>query len=175
MTRKRLSDVLRDELENNPTDTSSTPDSELGADDQPPAASRSRRSNTLTKADLESMIEELKTNLTASQSSEAQLTQKVTLLQKELDAQKDLMQKLKADLKEAEQYQSKFAHAEETIRQLTAASALSNQATPKTTPEIDYRSQRLLLKKLPEHAIDHSVQPRAMAQKLTNADIGWVD
>ncbi len=175
MTKKRLSDLLRDEVQNHP-DQADTPNATAeAAKSQPSSVSRTRRSNP-TKADLEMMLEDLKTELAASQAQETELQETLTTLKQELTEQKNLVKKLQADLKEAEEYRSKFAHAEETIRQLTAvAPAVENKTVPETAPEIDYRSQRMLLKKLPEHSIDHSVQPRAMSQKLTNADIGWVD
>lgn len=198
MVKKDLGDLLREEVQKNSSaDTNlgeqmSQEDNSLAeteaADDT--NNHRAKRAN-LTKADLEALVNDLRAALEESQKYSNSLEQKVADLQSDLQTQKASVQKLKAELKEAEQNNSEIKtlrsevgkidkikaeleDAKNFILQLSETNTKSSKkpatASKQSQQIVPSRSGEVLT--TPSDRVIHSHLP---STTLTNSDIGWVD
>src|ERR671933_1104083 len=115
MTKKRITDLLRQEAQKLP-DAEGTPVIEVTAEEVPeqdaeaeeelstnmPNNSGARRTN-LTKADLEATVTQLRSALEQAQQKESSLQQQIADVQSDLDEQKTFVQKLQKELEKANQ------------------------------------------------------------------------
>ncbi|MFE4105860.1 hypothetical protein [Almyronema epifaneia] len=137
MTKKRLSDLLREEVDK-PEETAAAQSAEAAtssAESQPPpaqpasqaagetqATSRSSRSRGPTKADLEKRVSELETALAEARDRETDITQRTEGLKSDLSKQQTLIFQLKEKLEKSE------AAAKETTQQLDETTQALSEA-----------------------------------------------
>ena len=185
-TKKRLSDLLREEAQNSlseaeaiqeaaleplepPTLSKTEP---LHAPEQPsPLNTASPAKRVPTKAELETTVSELREALNESHGKENSLRQQIADLKSDLQEQKILLQKLLAELEPTNQIKAELEQAKKVILQLLADSS-------KNTPEVntqrkekeDSRSKNSALKKLPHT----SIQPTSSGE-VFEQNVGWFD
>lgn len=123
MSRKELSDLVREELQK-PAEPDGSDSGNAGAADH--AETHASRSKRLTKADLEVMIQELQAGLQAAETKEASLQQQIGELRQALEQQEqpsksaddaEVVPKLKAELETAKQDALLLAEANEKLNQ----------------------------------------------------------
>jgi len=180
MAKKRLVDLLREEAQKAPEAENETvqrrqetveqaPDLEIEAVQEnlsaheleidtttsSPALARSRRTGP-TKAELEITVAELREVVQEAQCEEAYLQQRSEDLQSALEEQKTLVAKLQAELDQAKK----------VILQLSDTNGKTTQEkAPKS-------SQKIALRKAP----DHTIQPNSSPDMFSNkGGIGWAD
>lgn len=141
MTKKRLSDLLREEVEkpseaeleqtqqvvqaqpeapNNATDAETLKELSMTTSENTPEKATTRKSHP-TKADLESTITEMEAALQEGEEREVALKQQVADLQAELKKQKDFVQKLQEYLEQATQLKTELEQARKAATQLEEA------------------------------------------------------
>jgi len=195
MTKKRLSDLLRAEVQKSPdleteagqeipsdqpleSDTA-LPELEISPEitEEPSAMNisedlRNKRTGT-TKADLEATVAELKEALYKAQSRENSLQQQIIDLQSNLQTQNKLVQDAQKELEQVNVLKAEFEQAKELILKLSETNSKkpSEGITPSRQGDDSLRSQKLSLKKLPYHVIHLPAE----ISKLSDNDIGWVD
>ena len=191
MTKKSLADLLREEAQQPPApeveaiqeaaSEALEPGSTLSetepineTTDEPPqvntAATRAKRMPT--KAELEATVSELSEALQAAHRKESSLQQQIADLQSDLQEQKILLQKQIAELEPTKQIKAELEQAKKVILQLSELNSKNTQEanTPKKENK-DLKSQKLGLKKLPNHLI----QPDSPSGKAFERSVGWFD
>ena len=198
MTKKRLSDLLRAEVQKSPdleteagqeipsdqpleSDTA-LPELEISPEitEEPSAMNtsedlRNKRTGT-TKADLEATVAELKEALYKAQSRENSLQQQIIDLQSSLQTQNKLVQDAQKELEQVNVLKAEFEQAKELILKLSETNSKKpsegiTPSTPSRQGDDSLKSQKLSLKKLPYHVIHLPAE----ISKLSDNDIGWVD
>lgn len=197
MAKKDLGDLLREEVQKNSSaDTNigeqmSQEDNSLAETEAADDTNNHRAKRALTKADLEALVNDLRAALEESQKYSNSLEQKVADLQSDLQTQKASVQKLKAELKEAEQNSSEIKtlrsevgkidkikaeleDAKNFILQLSETNTKSSKkpATPSKQSQQIVPSKSKEILTTPTDRVIHSHLP---STTLTNSDIGWVD
>lgn len=197
MAKKDLGDLLREEVQKNSSaDTNlgeqmSQEDNSLAETEAADDTNNHRAKRALTKADLEALVNDLRAALEESQKYSNSLEQKVADLQSDLQTQKASVQKLKAELKEAEQNSSEITtlrsevgkidkikaeleDAKNFILQLSETNTKSSKkpATPSKQSQQIVPSKSNEVLTTPTDRVIHSHLP---STTLTNSDIGWVD
>ena len=163
--------------ETEPTTSYETTDEPSPLDTAAPRAKR-----IPTKAELEITVSQLREALNESHRKENSLRQQVADLQSDLQDQKILLQKLLAELEQTSQIKAELEQAKKVILQLVDDSSKTTQEAntrSKTTQEAntpkkenkDLRSQKLALKKLPQH----SIQPDSPSGQTFERNVGWFD
>jgi chromosome segregation ATPase len=195
MNKKRLSDLLRAEVQKSPdleteagqeipsdqhleSDTA-LPELEISPEitEEPSAMNisedlRNKRTGT-TKAELEATVAELKEALYKAQSRENSLQKQIIDLQSSLQTQNKLVQDAQKELEQVNVLKAEFEQAKELILKLSETNSKKpSEAITSSRPGDDsLRSQKLSLKKLPYHVIHLPAE----ISKLSDNDIGWVD
>lgn len=195
MVKKDLGELLREEVQKNSAEDTSQGSTDSGEQmsQEDNSNNRAKRTN-LTKADLEALVNELRAALEENQKYSNSLEQKIAELQSDLQTQKSSVQKLKAEIKEAERHDSEITNlrsevnkidkikaeledAKKLILQLSevnnkSSSSSKKPATPSKQSQqiVPARSGEILT--TPTDKVIHSHLP---STNLTNADIGWVD
>lgn len=208
-SRKRLSDLLREEAKRSPdanaaaeeqsaqTSASSTKGGTRSKSAKPSDTEADAPADTAAETgdvseaiaatpspaqvELESALEELRSQLQSAKAQEGVLQRQIESLQADLSEQQALMQKLKADLEHSSQLKNELEEARNVILRLSELNTkLEGQvraatAPPPPTPKSEVRH-------IPEHtqielrrAMQHPVLPVPPSTMLTNDDIGWVD
>jgi chromosome segregation ATPase len=196
MTKKRLADLLQEETQKSPdleTDIIQEPAPDQPSEPDPTvseaeplyetteepspvkmSASPQAKRTSPTKAELETTVTELREALQAAKGKEDFLQQQITDLQSDLHEQKILVQKLQAELGQTNEIKAEFEQAKKVILQLSEASSKPTQEVNTRKKENkDFSSQKLALKKLPQHSIEPKLN--SPSSKVSNADIGWFD
>lgn len=191
MTKKSLTDLLREEaqkspapeaeaieeaasepLEPNPTQSETEPIYETTNEPSQGNTAAPRAKRIPTKAELETTVSELSEALQAAHRKENSLQQQIANLQSDLQEQKILLQKLQADLEPTNQIKAELEQARKVILQLLESSSKTTQETNTTKKENkDTSSQKLGLKKLPQH----SIQPDSPSGETFERNVGWFD
>ena len=206
MTKKRLADLIQEEAQK-PGDSDeatqeATPEQTLEPDaslsdtelsdettadettaELPPVntstPSRAKRTN-LTKAELETTLAELRDALQAAHQKENFLQQQIAGLKSDFQEQNKLVQKLQAEVEQADRVKAELEQAKKVILQLAEANSkviqdvnTSKQQEVNTSKQADesFRFQKSGLKKIPYS----SIQPNLPSSKIPDKDIGWVD
>ncbi|MEB3268183.1 MAG: hypothetical protein VKJ09_06565 [Leptolyngbya sp.] len=204
MTKKNLSDLLREEAGTPPPQSA---DSSPAAQAKP-ATSRSARRPT--KADLEQQVTELTTALAAATTREQDLQTQLTGLQADLASQQERLFELKDRLEQAAattqekeaalaKATAELAEAKQVILKMTAAPvapappspvapppvAPAPAAVPPAAPPAETRAplsvrmaspmRRGAARGIPEYAIQRGDKPQVKNTMLSDEDIGWVD
>ena len=181
MTRKRLSDLVREEVDREST---------TGADSQPQVdASKETVSTTettklpsrkttnlsrLTKAQLEVKINELTSALTTAQQQESSLQNQLESLESELHTQKGIVQTLQTQQKESKELETELEEQKQLVQKLYAQ--LQQVELEQQEASSAVTSQELSLSKPPSYAIQRRPISRSQpAPPLSNEEIGWFD
>ncbi|MGH2413408.1 MAG: hypothetical protein ACRDEA_06900 [Microcystaceae cyanobacterium] len=198
MTKKRLSDLLREEAQKVPeseaTATDSTEPEEANPSAKTPATSnRSRKT-----------IKELTTELEAAREHANSLQEKVTELESELAKQKTLIKKLQTQSEQTEQLQATLEEQKilvsklyAELQQVEAAKSqieVQKQQIEKLSAELEKAQQEPLLQEEPEPveslklALKNNssnklalrlsgrfIASEQSSTRLSNEDIGWFD
>ncbi|KJH72824.1 hypothetical protein [Aliterella atlantica] len=197
MAKKDLGDLLREEVQKNSSadinlgEQMSQEDNSIAETEAADDTNNHRAKRALTKADLEALVNDLRAALEESQKYSNSLEQKVADLQSDLQTQKASVQKLKAELKEAEQNSSEIKtlrsevgkidkikaeleDAKNFILQLSETNTKSSKkpATPSKQSQQIVPSKSNEVLTTPTDKVIHSHLP---STTLTNSDIGWVD
>lgn len=195
MTKKRLVDLLQEEAQKSPSPSPETEAIQEAAPDQPlepdttlsetepldettappsvdTATALHAKRTGLTKAELETTVIELREAVQAAYGKENSLQQQIANLQSDLQEQKILVQKLQATLEQTNQIKAELEQARTVILQLSEANSKTTQKAD--TPKKENKgtsSQRLGLKKLPQH----SIQPDSTSGETFERNVGWFD
>lgn len=195
MTRRNLSDILRQEVQKE-TPEATEPDSKVSISAEKVTASKVRKAvpspepekeREPAKEKYEAQITELKAALSQGAEQEKELQAQVKSLQAEVKRhQKDVVS-LEAQVAQGSGLKAELAEAKAVILQLSEANtlmsesldALKSSKTPKAQPQAQ-RKAPLSLRPLPSHSVQrtpsvqHSVAP-ANASKPKTVDVGWMD
>ncbi|NJN20759.1 MAG: hypothetical protein HC812_05660 [Leptolyngbya sp. RL_3_1] len=185
MTKKNLSDLLREETQSPAIKSPESPPSPAASSPAkvkaPAARSASRRGPT--KADLEQQVQTLTAELATCQGQETKLLDQIKGLQGDLDTQQARLFELKDTLEKAEHTAQQ---KEEQLVKLTAELEAAKQVIlkmsqpapePKPTPSTERAplaikmSRRAPAKHIPEYAIQRGEQK----SMVSDIDIGWFD
>ncbi|MBD2464413.1 hypothetical protein H6G89_25740 [Oscillatoria sp. FACHB-1407] len=203
MTKKRLSDLLRQEAQKSledekpveqvtpeaakqPTTTnrrkapqtksaaaSKTTQSAVVASD--PASADTKQQQDSLIAELKEAIATLQTSLNTAQQTEGALRQEITDLEAALQQQRELVQVLKADLKQADQNRAELEETKHLIVTLSDNNLKLKQELDtlkqSTTAIAPANSVHLELRRI----LEHPVQKEQPSPSFTDAEIGWVD
>ncbi|WP_009543799.1 hypothetical protein [Crocosphaera subtropica] len=188
MTKKELSDLIREEAKNNSESTSETL--------QTPTVPSNR--TRMTKAQLDELITQLNQALQQEKKQVDTLQHQVKTLETEINDERELSSRLQNELKEAEDYQSQLNEQKQLVEKLytqlqqkeelavelaekneliaTLQAKLQETPQPLATTE---SSQELLVKEtaLTRQAreLEPFAAPASASKPLTNEDIGWFD
>lgn len=178
MTRRNLSDILRQEVqkETSGADSEETKPHSAGGDKKPAAASRAR------KQPAEDLVAEHKP---AEDRATAQIAELKAALAQGADHEKDLQAQVKAlqsdvthQKKEVNRFKAELAEAKELILKLSEENtqlntALEESKTSKAQPKW---KGALAVKPLPSHSVQHSESSTSTAAKQSKSvDVGWMD
>ncbi len=174
MVKKRLEDLLREEAEKSPQledQTIQVPSEEILEPDTISVSetSHSRRTSP-TKAELETMLKELRAALEAAQEENTALQQEIVALHSDSQEQKTLVEKLQSELEQAKKMILQLSEHNSKPAAIVNSkpAAIVNTATGKNQST-----------KLQKFAVDKSPrptdQPNSQSNGLFNQDVGWFD
>lgn len=188
MTKKSLSDLLREETNTTSETVEKTPEN--------PTVPHNR--SRMTKAQLDELITQLNQALDAEKKQVDALKSQVKTLEDEIKNERTLTSRLQTELKEAEDYQSQLSEQKELVEklytqlqqkeelatelaeknELIASLQSQLQETPKSLATIP-SSEELVVQEtaLTRQAkeLEPFASPAISAKPLTNDDIGWFD
>jgi peptidoglycan hydrolase CwlO-like protein len=183
MARKRVSDVLREEV-NKPVDVEAEvveKASEAGKDAIAPAPDTTQLA----------LIETLKTELEQAKQREIALQNQVTQLQEKLDKQQDLIHDLNGDASKVDALKTELEQAKTTAlrlaevnatltQELAALRAPARQPAPAPMVRADAAKRAMTpqeaMRQQQMQALSHPVFPAGpQPGQLSNQDLGWVD
>lgn len=204
MARKRLSDLLREEVQKPTDNDANTLASDNGkqksagsARSRKPAAGITPQPKAAAPAETkspesEAELKELKLELERSQQREASLKQELEALQTSLDQQDSLVKTLKADLSKADSLKGELEQAKKAALQLAEentqlretinsakqqkpAEVAAPPPKPTATPHHTALSQSEIMKRQTA-SLTHPVFPVGKSPGyLSDQDLGWVD
>lgn len=202
MTKKNLSDLLKEEAKTPVPVKSAAPADSAAQQTAAQKTSTNRSNSRVTKADLEKQVAQLEADLGTSRQQKDTLTKQVEGLKADLAKQQEHIFALKeaveqaqsaaaADAEKLQTVTQELEEAKQVILKMTNAAEKTPEpqapepAQPKTDakPALSlkvrpggdiYRGSRRLPppKPIPDYAIDHGRQSNSM---LSNDEIGWVD
>jgi len=183
MTKKQLTDLLREEVQKPPEAEPERSEGETpSSSDQVSNGTKGSSKNTPTrakrtsptKAELENTVAELKAALAAAQ-VDTDWQRQLSGLQAELQEQRQLVNRLKADLEKANQLQSELEQAKAVIRSLTEVNDQLTQDM-NALKKHDQKSSpmKLQVRSLPYHSVQHKGH-QPLSTDLSDSEIGWVD
>ena len=181
MTTKRLSDLVREEV-----DRESTPE----ADPQPEVdVSKEAASQTegtklpslkttnlsrLTKAQLEVRIKELAAALTNAQQQENSRQNQLETLESELNTQKEVVQTLQTQQQQSGQLETELEEQKQLVQKLYAQ--LQQVELEKQEVSSAVTSQELMLSSRSGYGMQRRpIGPSQPVSSLSNEEIGWFD
>jgi predicted RNase H-like nuclease (RuvC/YqgF family) len=191
MTRRNLSDILRQEVKKE-TPEATEPDSKVSsAPPEKATESKTRKAAPISEPEKESepakekyeaQITELKAALSQGAEHEKALQAQIKSLQAEVKHhQKDVVT-LEAQVAQGSGLKAELAEAKAVILQLSEANTLMSESLDALKSSKTPQAQRkapLSLRPLPSHSaqrtsVQHSVAP-ANASKPKTVDVGWMD
>jgi chromosome segregation ATPase len=178
MTRRNLSDVLRQEVSKETVDPA--PKAESQAVPAKASSSRDRKSATSPDlADQTAQIQELKAALTQGADQEKALQAQIKALEATVKQQqqqiKEQSKALETQLGQESKVKTELAEAKEVILQLSEA----NTQMSKTLDELKSPKQStkakapLAVRPLPRHSMQ--IKPSEAIDKPKTIDVGWMD
>jgi chromosome segregation ATPase len=183
MTRRNLSDILRQEVQKEAPDDAEK-ESKPSVTTAKAAASQTRKAAASPAKDSESangqlaaQITELKAALAQGEEHEKDLQAQIKSLQAEVKRQQKEMGSLEAQVAQVSTLKKELTEAREVILQLSEANTemgktLDDLKTPKAQPQ---RKAPLSLRPLPSHSMQHSKAPSGNASQSKSVDVGWMD
>jgi predicted RNase H-like nuclease (RuvC/YqgF family) len=173
MTRRNLSDVLRQEATKDATD--SEPKAEA-SDNSTKAASRTRKPSTSAPVeDQTAQIQELKAALAQGAEQEKAFQAQIKALEANTKQQQQQIKALESELGQGSKLKTELAEAKEVILQLSEA----NTQMSKTLDELKNPPQKakakapLAVRPLPRHSLQ--LKPSENIDKPKAIDVGWMD
>ncbi|WP_404785689.1 hypothetical protein [Altericista sp. CCNU0014] len=182
MTRRNLSDILRQEVQKEATESESKP----SAAPEKAAASRTRKAaaSAVPRKDSEpnegqfaAQITELKAALTQGAEREKDLQAQIDSLRTEVKRYQKEVGSFETQVAQVSVLKTELAEAKEVILQLSEANTemgktLDALKTPKAQPQ---RKAPLSLRPLPSHSVQHSKAPTSNTGQSKSVDVGWMD
>lgn len=185
-TKKRLSDLLREEAQKSPSEAEAIQEATSKPIEPDPTLSETEPSHDLdqpsplntatpakripTKAELETTVSELREALNESHRKENSLQQQIADLKSDLQEQKILIQKLLVELEPTNQIKAELEQAKKVILQLLEDSSKNTQEVNPQRKEKESRSQKLALKE----SSNTSIQPTSSGE-VFEQNVGWFD
>lgn len=172
MTRKRLTDMLRDEAQK-PTaaETQATEAQAIAASSEPTS-----ETNKEPNKESEKLVADLKASLAKALKKETTLSDQVVKLQAELHEKKEYVEKMKEYLEQATQIKAELDRVKQENDALTdELSHLKTQKVEASTP--DQPKKTLIQRTVPTSAGRSSrpVGANTDYSKINNDNIGWFD
>lgn len=178
MTRRNLSDVLRQEVSKETVDPASKAESQAA-----PAKAPSRDRKSAASPDIAAQtaqIQELKAALTQGAEQEKALQAQIKTLEAKVKQQqqqiKEQTKALETQLGQESKFKTELADAKEVILQLSEA----NTQMSKTLDELKTPKQSstkakapLAVRPLPRHSLQ--IKPSEAVDKPKTIDVGWMD
>jgi chromosome segregation ATPase len=187
MTRRNLSDILRQEVKKDTSDTSA-PEAQTASAASKASAAKNRKAppnpqpekaSNAVETQLTAQVTELKAALAQGVEHEKELQGQIKALQSEVKRhQKEVASleaqdsKLKAELAEAKAVILQLSEANTQMSE--SLDALKAPKAPKTQPQ-PQRKTPLSLRPLPSHSVQHSIAPSGSVSNPKTVDVGWMD
>jgi predicted RNase H-like nuclease (RuvC/YqgF family) len=192
MTRRNLSDILRQEVKKE-TPEASAPEAQSAGDAAKATATKNRKAapspepskeSDAAKELLTAQITELKAALAQGADHEKELQAQIKSLQAEVKRHQKEVATLEAQGAQEAKLKTELAEAKAVILQLSEANtqlsesldALRAPKAPKAQPQAQLqRKTPLALRPLPSHSVQHSIAPSGQPSKPKSVDVGWMD
>lgn len=173
MTRRNLSDVLRQEATKDAADPESKPESQAA-----PAKAASRRKSEDAAAvadDQTAQIQELKAALAQGAEQEKALQADLATLEAKVKQQEQQIKTLKTELGQEAKLKTELAEAKEVILQLSEANTQMSKTLDelKNPPPKAKAKAPLAVRPLPRHSLQ--LKPSENIDKPKVIDVGWMD
>jgi predicted RNase H-like nuclease (RuvC/YqgF family) len=173
MTRRNLSDVLRQEVTKEAVEAE--PKAESSADPAK-AASRSRKSSASNPGtDQTNQIQELKAALAQGAEQEKAFQAQIKTLEAKTKQYQQQIKALETELGQESKLKTELAEAKEVILQLSEANTQMSQTLDelKNPPQKAKAKSPLAVRPLPRHSLQ--LKPSENIDKPKVIDVGWMD
>ena len=192
MTRRNLSDILRQEVKKE-TPEAAAPEAQPASDAVKATATKNRKTAPSAEPSNESdavkelltvQITELKAALAQGADHEKELQAQIKSLQVDVKRHQKEVATLESQGAQDAKLKTELAEAKTVILQLSEANtqmsesldALKAPKAPKAQPQAQLqRKTPLALRPLPSHSVQHSIAPSGQASKPKSVDVGWMD
>jgi predicted RNase H-like nuclease (RuvC/YqgF family) len=188
MTRRNLSDILRQEVKKE-TPEATEPDAKSTNAAGKATASKTRKTapssesnseNDAAQALFTAQITELKTALAQGGEHEKELQGQIKSLQADVKRHQKEVAALEAQVAQDAKLKAELAEAKAVILQLSEANTQLSESldalkAPKAAKAQPQRKAPLSLRPLPSHSVQHSIAPTGAASKPKTVDVGWMD
>jgi chromosome segregation ATPase len=174
MTRRNLSDVLRQEATKEATD--SEPKAEEALANPAKAASRTRKPSTSAPVeDQTAQIQELKAALAQGAEQEKAFQTQIKELETKLKQQQQQIKTLETELGKESKLKTELTEAKEVILQLSEANTQMGKTLDelKNPPQKAKAKASLAVRPLPRHSLQ--LKPSENIDKPKVIDVGWMD
>jgi chromosome segregation ATPase len=204
MARKRLSDMVREEVQKEPesdtslksvTEVSEPSATETETSSAPKKTAHRRSTETPSSQQLEETIKELRSTLATVNQRASELQNQVTFLETELDKQKTLVKTFQEQLEQAQQLQEALAEQKNLVSKLytdlqkaqsvQAELEEQKQLVKQMTAQLEQAQQEASEAKelvlhssslpIPNRPIGRLVAANSSSNILSNEEIGWFD
>ena len=184
MTRRNLSDVLRQEVTKDPVEAEpSKTKSDAEASSVPAKTTRTPKA-TPASVDQGDQLKELKAALIQGAEQEKSLQAQIKVLEKNVQQQLEQIQSLEAQIDQASQLKAELAEARDVILQLSEANTEITQTLEelKQSKQTQRQPQKslhqpkarsLAVRPLPRHSLQ--IQPTDAVDQPKVIDVGWMD
>jgi chromosome segregation ATPase len=181
MTRRNLSDVLRQEVTKDSEVIKDSKDSAEGAVNPESATARAKTTRTRKSStpppteDRAAQLNELKAALAQGAEQEKALQAQIKTLEENVKRQQQQIKSLETQLAQESKLKTELAEAKEVILQLSEA----NTELSKTLEEFKQPKQTakarspLAVRPLPRHSMQ--IKPSETVDKPKTIDVGWMD
>jgi predicted RNase H-like nuclease (RuvC/YqgF family) len=177
MTRRNLSDVLRQEATKEATDVEPKAESPANSAANPvKAASRTRKPSTDTSiADQTAQIQELKAALAQGAEQEKAFQAQIKTLETKVKQQQQQIKTFETEQSQSSKLKTELAEAKEVILQLSEANTQMSQTLDelKNPPQKAKARAPLAVRPLPRHSLQ--LKPSENIDKPKAIDVGWMD
>ncbi len=177
MTRRNLSDVLRQEATKEATDVEPKAESPANSAANPAkSASRTRKPSTDTSiADQTAQIQELKAALAQGAEQEKAFQAQIKTLETKVKQQQQQIKTFETEQSQSSKLKTELAEAKEVILQLSEANTQMSQTLDelKNPPQKAKARAPLAVRPLPRHSLQ--LKPSENIDKPKAIDVGWMD
>jgi chromosome segregation ATPase len=172
MTRRNLSDVLRQEATKDAADPESKPESQAAP---AKAASRRKSADTPAVADQTAQIQELKAALAQGAEQEKTFQAQIKTLEAKAKQQQQQIKTLETELGQSSKLKAELAEAKEVILQLSEVNTQMSKTLDelKNPPQKAKAKSPLAVRPLPHHSMQ--LKPSENIDKPKVIDVGWMD
>ena len=183
MTRRNLSDVLRQEVTKDPAEAEVN---EADPKAESTASAKSTRTQKAAPADQSDQLAELKVALTQGAEQEKALQTQIKALEASAKQQLKQIQSLEDQIEQVSQLKADLAEAREVILQLSESNTELTQTLEDMKPKQSKQPQRqpqkplhppkaraLAVRPLPQHSMQ--IKPTDAVDQPKSIDVGWMD